>query len=51
MYLFDCLFVQSVWWSMWQSEDNVQELILSFYDVGSGDQTHVIRASNKSSYL
>lgn len=23
----------------WRSEDNLQELVLSFHDVGSGDQT------------
>lgn len=28
---------------MWRSEDNLWELILSFHQMGSGDQTQVVR--------
>lgn len=31
----------------WGSEDNLQKLILSFYHVGSGDQTEVVRLGSK----
>lgn len=34
---------------MWRSENSLCELTLSFYHVGPGDQTHVIRLSG--SYL
>lgn len=31
----------------WGSKDNLQKLILSFYHVGSGDQTEVVRLGSK----
>lgn len=35
---------------MWKSEDNVDKSFLSFYHVGPGDQTPVVRFSNKHLY-
>lgn len=35
---------------VWRSEDNLQELVLSFHCVGSGDQTQVVRPGSKRVY-
>lgn len=35
---------------VWRSEDNVEELVLSFHYMGSGDQTQDIRLGSKPLY-
>lgn len=36
---------------MWRPEENVRKLVLSFYQVGSRDQTQIIRTGDKYLHL
>lgn len=35
---------------VWRSEENFQELVLSFYRVNPGDQTQVLKLGSKNPY-
>lgn len=35
----------------WRSEDSLQELVFSFYQLGSWDKTQAIRLGSKHMYL
>jgi hypothetical protein len=37
--------------TLWKSEDNMWELVLSFYHMVSGDQTHIVKLVGKCLYL
>lgn len=44
---FGDLYKHDMWLHMWRSEDNLEELALSFYRVGPGDQAQIMLICRK----
>ena len=45
-----CAHTRGIRAQVWRSEDNHQELVLSFHHLGSGDQTRVDRLGGRDFY-